>query len=254
MNSIPLPSRAGRPECANCSLRAITFYGGQPEVDIGQLAALREETRHVDAGKILIQEGEPAGEVFTIYSGWAFRYKILPNGRRQILSFMMDGDFLTPTLLHNDCAEFSIRTLTPVQLCVFGREGFNQFMRASPQFGAIVERNCALVQRVVDLRVTSLGQRSAYERLIHLVLELFWKARHRGMTSGDSFAFPLRRAHIADALGLTEVHVGRVMKQVSDEGLIQLRERTMHILRLDRMLSQAGALRTDLDIFSEACS
>lgn len=208
--------------CAACGLTSWLFYTtGAPE-ELAELIPLRRGARALPARSTIYREGEPAPEFLTLFEGWAFRYKLIPNGRRQILSFLLPGDTISFELMRADRLRFSVQALTGVSLCVFERDALRQYVTARPGLMARLDRLTTHEIAAADDRLTELGTRSAQERVASLLVQLHRRLQLRGLADGNSFISPLRQQHIADALGLTAVHVSRVLRALKADGLIAI--------------------------------
>ena len=193
--------------------------------------------------------GDTVSSVFTVLSGWAFRFKVLPDGHRRILSYYIPGDFLATEALLNPHVNFSIEALTDMSLCVFDRD----------KLLALVDENRALRQKVIylcsrkleslDNRIAYIGTRPAGEKLAHFFMHFYGRLVRKGLIAGDRFELPLRHEHIADTLGLTSVHVSRTLSELKRAGLIEIQNHAIHILDQPSMLMLAGL---DSDYLSKA--
>jgi CRP-like cAMP-binding protein len=206
--------------CKACPVRTMAVYGDAPELT-AEIARLRTGTRLLPARRILYREGEPIRDVYTLFDGWAIRFKILPDGRRQILTVLLPGDVISLPSLWTDRLDFSVQAVTAVSLCVFDRAAMIEFLRSRPDLewrvGSLLAREVGLLEQ----RLTDLGRRTAHERIARLILRLYVRLAERDATDGPSFEFPLRQQHIGDVLGLTAVHVSRVLRELRDARLIE---------------------------------
>jgi CRP-like cAMP-binding protein len=174
------------------------------------------------AGAELIGERETIKRHLFLAAGWAARIRILSDGRRQLLGFLTPGDGLglcqrrRPLALTTTLALTPVRTLdaSPVMRAIEG-EGFGDVAEALLIASALEEAN--LLDQVVRL-----GRQTAYERLAHLLLELHHRLLAVGLASESGFAMPLTQEVLADATGLSIVHVNRVLQQMRREHLLQL--------------------------------
>jgi CRP-like cAMP-binding protein len=181
------------------------------------------------ARHMIVREGELPRQVFILFSGWAFQFHLLPDGRRQIFSFLLPGDFIGAEGLIDLPSIYSVQALTRVQLCAFDAE---ELGRALHQNAELRDRfNAYFYDEVAVLagRLIDLGRRTATERIVRLVLEIEQRAKTRGLLSNGTIPFPLRQTHIADALGLTAVHVNRTINALRRDGLITFHRGAMVI-------------------------
>jgi CRP-like cAMP-binding protein len=203
----------------------------------------RKTTREIGARRDLIREGDRPKSVFLIVEGWACRYKQLADGRRQIVSVFLPGDVCDMNVYILKEMDHSIGCITRVKVCEIGREDFERLMHDHPRITQALfwdELVTIAVQREWTL---NLGQRTAYERLSHLFVELFLRLEAVGLTQGKSCDFPMTQVDIADASGLTAVHVNRTLQELRREGLIELQGRRLTIPDLEAL--KAAALFND---------
>lgn len=204
---------------------------------------MRQVTRK--RGQLIISQGAQTGPIYTIRSGWAVRFRSLPQGRRQILSFLLPGDSIGVEYFGRETQDASIRALTDLSLCEFERQSFFVTLFGSTEsslsFAAqFLRRNSASDQAIV-----ALGRFSAIERLANLIVSL----RARLMAGSDelpsTFELPLRRDDFADALGLTPVHVSRTFARLREMAILDFRGGEVSILDEARLqaLSTGGLVR-----------
>lgn len=184
----------------------------------------------VAANEELISEGDKPDTVRMFLSGWACRYKALEDGRRQIVSFLLPGDscdaysYLLPAMDH------SITALSSVAFAELDRAAFEQLMSADMSVAEAFHCE-TLAARAIQLEWrVNLGRRDALERVAHIICELFERLQVVGHVDGNSFAFPVTQMDLADATGLSTVHLNRTLQELRSAGLITLRDRSMTIL------------------------
>lgn len=191
--------------------------------------------RSLPAKRDLIREGEPPHAVFLITAGWACRYKALPDGRRQIVGFLLPGDLCDLNNHVLRAMDHAIGALTPVQYLEIAHDRIDALIGAAPRVGHALAWQ-ALVNVAVQREWTlNTGQRSALERIGHLFCELYHRLRCVGLTAGTSYPFPLTQTDLAEATGLTPVHVNRTLQEMRSIGLIVLKERMLYIPDLERL-------------------
>ena len=227
-------------ECADCPIRRFTIYADVPDEQVGKLAAARRAVQSYRANAILFEEGMPRRDLLTICEGWALRYKVLPSGQRHILAFLIPGDNVGASVFAGDRWSYSVQALTKVEACVIDRARIGDLIRENPELflrvAARVETECeGCEQRLVDI-----ARRNADERVARLLLNLFGRLRARDLVDGHAFPFPLRQHHVADALGLTPIHINRVFGRLRAAGLIEKHDRTMLIRDPDGLCRLAG--------------
>ena len=227
-------------KCAGCPVRRFAAYAGASRGSLKFLQAIRLDDRVLPAKRNICRDEREADEVFTLYDGWAFTYKLLPDGRRQILDFLLPGSFIGLHMLWFKAMPHSVQSLTPVSLCVFDKEKFRDLLRRKPEYEWELLKYSASCQAHSDERLSDLGRRTAKERIARLVLELHDQFAGRGMVDRGSFPFHVRQEHIADALGLTKVHVSRTLQGLGHDGLFEVNGRTANILDLRGLRELTG--------------
>lgn len=198
-------------------------------------AVVAGPTKSVGARRDLIREGAAPHGVLLILSGWTCRYKMLDDGRRQIVSFLIPGDMCD---LHNTVLarmDHSIGALSPVRYAALPNERLHQLSIEYPRVGRALWWQ--MLVNVAQQRewTMNIGQRSARERIGSLFCELFIRSRAIGLTSDKTFEFPATQADLAEATGLTSVHVNRTLQQLRQSELINLAGRVLTIPDLAKL-------------------
>ena len=202
-------------------------------------SAVRERVSKAGAGEDIACEGDRCELVRVFLSGWACRYKVLEDGRRQIVNFVLPGDTCDAFIYLFSRMDHSIGALTFVTYAEFDRAAFEQLVSADRTIAEALYcetlANCA-IQREWTLNV---GRRDAIERVAHVICELFARLSLVGLADANSFAFPVTQMDLADATGLSTVHVNRTLQELRASGLITLRERHVIIHDLEGLSSMA---------------
>lgn len=204
--------------------------------DRAALAQLSRNVRTVDARRDLISEGDKPRHVHLMLDGWACRYKQLPDGKRQIVSLFVPGDFCDVNVYILKYMDHSIGAITRLRVAMITPEEMNALTAERPRITQALwwhELVTAAVQREWTL---NLGQRSAYERLAHLLVELYVRLEAVHRAHNGRCDFPLTQNDLADATGLTAVHVNRTLQELRRDGLIELERKQLQILDLERMM------------------
>lgn len=182
--------------------------------------------RRLEAGAQLIQEGEPADDVFTLTEGMLKLYKLMPDGRRQITGFMVPGDFIG--LAYGRSYVYSAEAVTVSAACRFRRVALLQKMEEHPELEHRLLSQASNELAAAQAQMLLLGRKSARERLASFLLGL---AERRGQASGEALPLPMSRSDIADFLGLTIETVSRVFTALKKERLIELPDKHSVVLR-----------------------
>lgn len=204
--------------------------------DLKALSMLEAGPVFEKAGRCdIAREGENPTVIRLLVSGWACRYKDLPDGRRQIVGFFLPGDFCDLNVYILSQLDHSIGALSRVQYYEISPDQFQAVVDARPHLirGLLWHEMAASgIQREWLL---SIGQRSPLERLAHLFVELHQRLKAVGLVDNHSFDFPITQHHLAEANGLSLVHVNRTLQEMRRDGLIALAERRLTILDFDRL-------------------
>lgn len=203
--------------------------------EMAQLRDLQARTEKVRARSDILESGAKAHPTAVILDGWAYRYKTLENGRRQIIAFLLPGDFVSlyaPLLSTNGA---SVRTLTDVTISKIAPREMLDLFRNHARMASVICWSAAETDRILAEHIVSLGRRSAYQRISHLFLELLFRLDAVGLADGDTIEFPVTQEAIADTLGLSIVHVNRTLKRLRAEGHIEVNGDLLRIPRFDTL-------------------
>ena len=231
--------------CLDCPLRRLPLFIDQSTNETALVQSLKRRELRLPADTALIHEGQTDAPLYTLLSGWAFRYKTLSDGRRQILNFLLAGDFIGVQQKMGDAATHGVVTLTDAVLCVFQRDALWQLHRQSPSMGFNITWLTAHEESLVDDTLLSVGRRSAEERIATLLILLFKRAAALQADGGAAgVPFPLTQQHVADGLGLSLVHTNKTLRRLERRGL--------HAIRDGRLfLRDAKALARLADLFGD---
>jgi CRP/FNR family transcriptional regulator, anaerobic regulatory protein len=198
----------------------------------GSQAEFHCSTHTVPARRIIFRERDLSDTVPVICEGWAASVVMLSDSSRQILSFLLPGDLVSTALMFEPRVPCSLEAITEVRYCAFKRSELKHALfRHADMFekfsSAWIEEKNRADQLIVDL-----GRRTAEERIARLILGLQERLVQRGLAAAEAVEmdFPLRQHHIADASGLTPVHVSKVLSEFRRGGLIKISDRTLTIL------------------------
>lgn len=214
---------------------------------LGRYMPLQEEDRAalltLEAGPVCVgdarsdiaREGENPSVVRLLVSGWACRYKDLPDGRRQIVGFFLPGDFCDLNIYILKELDHSIGALTAVRYYEIQPQQFQSVIEERPQLLRALLWHEMVTSGIQREWLLSIGQRSPLERLAHLFVELYYRLQAVGLATGHSFDFPITQNHLAEANGLSLVHLNRTLQEMRREGLIELSDKQLRIGDLDRL-------------------
>ena len=227
------------PKCATCPVRRRALFNGVSEENLEWTERFRSYQTEAPAKHNIFLEGEPAAHAYTLFSGWAAIYKTLPNGKRQIMRFALPGDFLGFQADLEGPLVYGAVAVTGCVLCAFPRSNLKQMLRENQGLGMQMAVLNARYMELCQYHLMGTGRQSAKERIAFLLLELFYRSRLQiGDVDSDaaSIPFPICQEEIADAVGLTTVHVNRTLKEMKAEGLVECTSRRLTIRDEQRLL------------------
>jgi CRP-like cAMP-binding protein len=238
--STPAP-RAEGPSCDGCSplVTKLESVARLSEGDRIALAGLCDDPREMGARSIVIREGERPDHVHLMVEGWAARYKLLPDGSRQITAFLIPGDFCDFHITILREMDHSITTLTRAKVAYIPRLKL-EAITERPSLVRAFWWATLVDEAVLRAWIVNVGRRDAFEAIGHLMCELYVRMRNVGLTSDHCFELPLTQEELGDALGLTPVHVNRVLQRMRADELISLKGGMLTIHDYRRLEAASG--------------
>ncbi|MDI6027775.1 Crp/Fnr family transcriptional regulator [Corticibacterium sp. UT-5YL-CI-8] len=185
-------------------------------------------------------EGSHSAHLYTVLSGWGFRYKLLPDGRRQILNYILPGDLVGLQGSVMGEMQHSVEALSSMLLCVFERQNLNVVYRHHPGLAYDLTWIAAREEQMLDENLLSVGRRNALERTAYLIAFLHGRARSVELHGHRQVEIPVTQQHIADTLGLSLVHTNKTIRKLIDRGMIRWREGGCEILDAEGLSAVAG--------------
>lgn len=202
------------------------------------LAGLPYRTKTFDENSDLVREGDVPPECCLIVEGFVCRYKLVGEGRRQIMSFHLPGDLPDLQSLHLKRMDHSLGALTPVRAAFIPHEAMQELIRQHPNIAATFWRDTLIDAAVFREWLTGVGRRSARARISHLLCEIRVRLQVLGLAGSDGFDLPITQSELADALGLSPVHVNRVLQELRGEGVIASRGRFVVVHDWERLKAE----------------
>lgn len=208
--------------------------------DRSRIAELCKNIRNVPRKSHITKEGDRPEYVHVMLSGWAARYKTLRDGSRQIVDFVIPGDFCDLHVALLSAMDHGMVALTP---CTVARIGEDEIAKLTSENNRIVRAmwwSTLVDQGILREWVLNVGRRDAYERLSHLLCELHFRMKRAGLVHDDQLALPLTQEELADATGLTSVHVNRTLQRLRSEKLIEIGGGKLTLLDASALQEAAG--------------
>lgn len=205
-----------------------------------RLQAVASPTRHVGARKDLITEGERPESVHVVLEGFACRYKILPDGKRQIMAYLIPGDWCDLHAAVLGEMDHSVATLTPCTIVEIPRETVEDLTVHYPRITRALWWASLVDEATLREWLVNIGQRPADQRMAHLLCELLVRLQAVGRASENSYELPPTQVELSDTLGMSPVHVNRTLQQLRRAGLITLRGKALIVHDVERLNEFAG--------------
>lgn len=238
--SVVLPTSARQVPCEQCPLRALPPFRDLNAGELKFVATFKIGELTAQSGATLLSEGAHSAHLYTLLSGWAFRYKTLPDGRRQILNYLLPGDLMGLQGSVIGDMEHSVEALSPVVLCVFQRDRLDEMFRNHPGLGFDMTWLAAQEERILDEHLLSVGRRKAIERAAYLLAFLHQRISALGMGRGKAQHIPIAQSHVADTLGLSIVHTNKTLRKLADRNLIRWHDRSCEVIDIDGLMELAA--------------
>ena len=242
-------------DCTQCPIREMALFKGVPLDRLDWTQKYRDQQFVIPPKTRLYSEGSTPDYVYTLFDGWMALYQSSKSGKRQILRFALPGDFLGFQASASGVISHSVSALSTSIVCGFPRSILRGMFEKQPMLAlslaTMESRDMSLCQHHQAFR----SRKDAYESIAFLLLELFHRSRIQ-MSKGydvktNSVVFPLTQEDIGDAVGLTNVHVNRVLRQFNKCGLIECQRKKLRILDEEK-LSETGEF--DIDMIASADS
>ena len=216
-------------------IQRLEAYTRLSTADKAALQRITKVSRIIAPRRDLIREGEKPAFVHLIVDGWACRYKTLPDGRRQIVSFFVPGDFCDLNVYVLKQMDHSLGAIKRISVADISREEMDELTANHPRITQALWWESLVTNAIQREWTLNIGQRTAYERIGHLLVEMYMRLNTIGLTQNGSCDFPLTQTDLADATGLTAVHVNRTLQELRRDGLIELERKRLNIPNMQKL-------------------
>lgn len=234
-------------DCTQCPLRTKEAFLPLEEEEIAFMKRFKTGEMIAEPGTQLFLEGARAAQLFTVLSGMGIRYKTLENGRRQVIGFVMPGDFIGLQAGVMGEMQHSIEATTRMRLCVFNRSRLYDLYRTQPERAYALTFLAAVEEHFLGDVLTTVGQRGAIEKIAWSLYRFFLRADSLGLVEGNCCPLPFRQRDLADALGLSLVHTNKTLAKLREKNLAEWKEGTLIIHDREGLAECAMAEITELD-------
>lgn len=217
------------------------------EAELSIMEGLHKRRRTFAAGRDLVHQGQTDHAAYILNSGWACSYKLLHDGQRQIVDFQIPSDFLGLRSVVLHISDHSIEPVTDIEVTEVHVSDLLEVFSHTPRLATAVLWAASRDEAMVVEHLVGIGRRDAAERMAHFLLELGARLSLVGLGSREGYACPLTQYLFADALGLSAVHVNRVLRQLREQGLVTVRDGFVTFNDYDRLVEFADFEMTYLD-------
>jgi len=214
---------------ANPLLRKLSSIADLSEQEKQAILDLPVSIKVLEADTDIVRDGDGSSDCCIILGGLACRYKILPDGKRQIMGFYIPGDMPDLQSLFLPVMDHSIGTLVRSSIALVPHQSLRNMLRCYPNLNDIFWRDTLIDAAMFREWMIGLGRRSAYQRIAHVLCELQVRLNAVGLAQENGCELPITQNEFADALGLSTVHVNRVLQDLRRDGLIVLRGNMLEI-------------------------
>ncbi len=236
---IPTHTAAQNTASDNPLVRKLSHFAPLSASDCKTLDDLSSEQERFAADVDIIAEGAAPRSVFVILEGMAVRYRGLSDGGRQIMTFLIPGDLCDMHVFLAKTMDHSIGTITPVRIAAISRDSIMDVFTLRPRISAALWWSSMQEEAMLRERIVSLGRRDARGRIAYLLCELLWRHAAIGLNSNGTFLLPLTQTELGDTLGLTPVHVNRILKEFRSNGLIAMEHKIINLLNVPGLQNMA---------------
>lgn len=219
-------------------LRKLQAFGPLPDAARQVLGVLPLNPRRVQAGRDLVRDGERVTHCLLLIEGWACRYKTGEDGKRRIVAFYLPGDIVDLTGLLSGASDHCVGALTPVKVAAIPHATVLGWTQLDPDLRRLLWRDTLIETAMAQEWVINISRRDAYQRTAHQLCELVARMRTLGLAR-DNVHDLVSQRKLAEALGLSNVHINRVIQRLRKEGLIELKRTTL-VVRDWEALKRAG--------------
>jgi CRP-like cAMP-binding protein len=216
-------------------IRKLSRLARLDEADKEAIRALPCQVKSHDANDFLVSEGEQVVKCCLLLEGYACRHKEAGDGGRQIVSFHIPGDILDLQHLLLPRADHNVQTLTPARIAWIPAARIKALAHDRPNVGDALWRDVLIDASIFREWVLNVGRRDAKTRIAHMLCEFLARRQAAGLGSPERFELPISQEHIADATGLTSVHVNRMLHELARDGAIERHRRDLRIADWPRM-------------------
>jgi CRP-like cAMP-binding protein len=227
-------------DCKDCPLRRRRAFQPFTEAELAFMRRFKSGELTVSPRMTILMQGAPSPQLYTVLSGWGVRYKLLPDGERQVINFVMPGDLIGLQAGVLGEMQHSVDAVTDMTLCVFARADVWDLFRDSPERAYDITWLAAREEHFLGDMLATVGRRAGLERVAWGLLVLYRRAEARDLARDGTMPMPYRQQDLADAFGLSLVHTNKTLRALRAQRLIAIGEGSLRILDPPRLEALAN--------------
>ncbi|MFC5586437.1 Crp/Fnr family transcriptional regulator [Nitratireductor kimnyeongensis] len=223
--------------CEKCPLRKRDLFRDFEQGELDFIGRFKKGDLAVKKGATVLVEGAHNPHLYTVLSGWGFRYKLLEDGRRQIVNYVMPGDLvgLQGNLLGE--MKHSVEALSSMVLCVFEKAELFSLYREFPELAYDITWIASREECMLDDNLLTVGRRTALEKVAYLLMFILERSRQCGLIGNGTVS--LTQQHVADTLGLSLVHTNKTIARLAERGFLKWEDGGCRILNPEALAELA---------------
>jgi len=233
-----MPVRTPPRRCRDCPLPSLSAFSPPDGETVSRAEKLRRGTRSFRGGNYIFHAGDPVREAYTLFDGYAVVYRLLTDGKRQVIRFVLPGDLIYSLPNSDTTWRVSAKAVDRAVICILSLQRLNDLFNNDIHFAHAIAEINEHEERLLEEHITDLGRRPAVERIGRLMLELFHRQRIRNGANGTRCHLPFTQEQIGDAIGLSSVYVSRLLGELQGAGLLSLKHHRLEIPDFDAAARQ----------------
>ena len=226
-------------DCIACPLRPLGAFVPMSAEELEFMRSFKGGEMAVSRGAVIFRQGAESPHLFTVLDGFAIRYTILPDGRRQVINFVLKGELLGLQGEMLGEMQHTVEAVAPTRLCVFSRRRVWDVFTNMPERAYDLTWLAAREESLLGDRLTSIGQMNGHERVAHALARLYTRGQSLGMVEDGRMPLPYRQRDLADGLGLSLVHTNKILRDFRERQIVGWRERVLTVTNLEALLEKA---------------
>ena len=231
-------------DCVDCPLRRLQAFTPMSAKELEFMRTFKSGELKVARGRIIFEQGTESPYLFTVLEGFAVRYTLLPDGRRQVINFVLKGELLGLQGEMLGEMQHTVEAVTAARLCVFSRSRVWDLFTTVPERAYDLTWLAAREESLLGDRLASIGQMNGHERVAHALARLYLRGQALGMVEEERMPLPYRQRDLADGLGLSLVHTNKILRDFRERQIAVWREGVLTVTDL-RALEEEACLGAD---------